>query len=384
MRTAIRSTVLASLLTAIGAAAFAGPTDPPAGAIQATGKTLTEVEPRTAISATNTPGNPAALYVISQPGSYYLTGDVTGVAGKTGIVITVSNVRIDLNGFNLKGVPGSLNGVYHQGTSPSNAEIINGSIINWGQSGVKFDQQPVTGARFRNVRVADNGLYGITTSSSARIEQCVAASNGNTGFQFGSNSIVTDCQATSNGGHGFDGLSGVNLDRCTANGNTGSGIRLGMNSTVTNCLAGSNTANGLDLLWGCRASRCTANNNSSYGVFMAGGCALTESTAVQNATSGVRITGTLSTVSRCTFEGVSGFPVITLDPVNSVRIADNCINAGTYAVSGTSVANALVTGNQCTSQTSGAFNLAASAQVGATVTAAGSIGAVSPFANFVR
>src|SRR3954451_24121391 len=33
------------------------------------------------------PGNGSALYVISQPGSYYLTGDIAGVAGKNGIEI---------------------------------------------------------------------------------------------------------------------------------------------------------------------------------------------------------------------------------------------------------------------------------------------------------
>ena len=47
---------------------------------------------------------------IDEPGSYFLSRDVTGVAGQNGIIINASDVTIDLNGFALIGVPGSLRG----------------------------------------------------------------------------------------------------------------------------------------------------------------------------------------------------------------------------------------------------------------------------------
>ena len=50
--------------------------DPPVGPITSTFKTLTEVEPRIAINATNTPGDADSIYIISQPGSYYMTGNI--------------------------------------------------------------------------------------------------------------------------------------------------------------------------------------------------------------------------------------------------------------------------------------------------------------------
>ena len=90
--------------------AFAGPLTPP-GAPAPTMKTLHEIEPSTPINATNTPGDADAVFVISQSGPYHLTEDVIGEVGKHGIQINTNNVTLDLRGFNLEGVAGSLDGV---------------------------------------------------------------------------------------------------------------------------------------------------------------------------------------------------------------------------------------------------------------------------------
>ena len=44
-------------------------------------------------------------FVISQPGSYRLTGNLTVPTGADGIVISVPNITIDLNGFTIAGAP---------------------------------------------------------------------------------------------------------------------------------------------------------------------------------------------------------------------------------------------------------------------------------------
>ncbi|HZJ13677.1 MAG TPA: hypothetical protein VFD27_01440, partial [Chthoniobacteraceae bacterium] len=72
-----------------------GPLTPP-GAPAPTMKTLDQIEPRTAINSTNTPGDDDSLFKITQPGSYYLPGNITGVATKHGIEITASDVTLDL------------------------------------------------------------------------------------------------------------------------------------------------------------------------------------------------------------------------------------------------------------------------------------------------
>src|SRR5687768_13641512 len=96
---------LASAAAAAAAAAIvlAGPLDPPTGPVAPTYKTLGDIEPRTAIQSLS--GNDTARYVISRPGSYYLTGDITGVPNRSCIEIHTGNVSIDLNGFSLIGAP---------------------------------------------------------------------------------------------------------------------------------------------------------------------------------------------------------------------------------------------------------------------------------------
>jgi hypothetical protein len=116
-------------LAGLAASATAGPLDPPSGAIQPTYKTLSEVEARIAVNATNTPGDADSLYKITQPGSYYLTGNVTGVAGAKNIAIEISaaNVTLDLNGFAVDGAGQSKTGVLMSGAY---GRVHNGSIRN--------------------------------------------------------------------------------------------------------------------------------------------------------------------------------------------------------------------------------------------------------------
>ena len=61
-------------------------------------KTLDQVEARTIINAANTPGDANNTFIISQAGSYYLTGNITGESGKNGISIQAEDVTLDLNG----------------------------------------------------------------------------------------------------------------------------------------------------------------------------------------------------------------------------------------------------------------------------------------------
>src|SRR5216117_1440443 len=134
----VRWTAVAGLVVVVGTlASLAGPLDPPAGPVAPTGKTLGEVEPRIAVNAANTPGDSNSLFKITQPGSYYLTGNITGVANKHGIEIAASGVTLDLNGFDLLGAPGSLDGVsVTTAAVQSNITVFNGSVRAWGDKGI--------------------------------------------------------------------------------------------------------------------------------------------------------------------------------------------------------------------------------------------------------
>src|SRR3979411_1007872 len=97
---------LALLLSAVALATlnpqlstFAQGSLTPPGAPAPTMKTLSQIEPRTAISFTP--------FVIPNAGSYYVTTNLVGISGTNGIVISSGNVTLDLNGFALLGVAGS-------------------------------------------------------------------------------------------------------------------------------------------------------------------------------------------------------------------------------------------------------------------------------------
>jgi hypothetical protein len=89
---------LSTLDTQLSTVLAQGPLTPP-GAPAPTMKTLQQVEPRIEINATNTPGDADSIFKITEPGSYYLTGNVAGVSGKHGIEIAASDVTLDLMGF---------------------------------------------------------------------------------------------------------------------------------------------------------------------------------------------------------------------------------------------------------------------------------------------
>ena len=62
-------------------------------------KKLDEIEARTIVNTADTPGDATNTFIISAPGSYYLTGNLTGDTGKHGISIQANDVTLDLNGF---------------------------------------------------------------------------------------------------------------------------------------------------------------------------------------------------------------------------------------------------------------------------------------------
>ncbi|MBK7403312.1 MAG: hypothetical protein IPJ41_01430 [Phycisphaerales bacterium] len=154
----------AAVLLAGAALLFAGPLDPPSGPVSGTYKTLTEVEPRIAISSANTPGDATSLYKITKPGSYYLTGNVTGKSGRYGIYIEADKVTIDLSGFTLSGVAGSLDGIQgYEGIRDTT--IRNGAVSGWARSGIYIGGGAygyASGVHIEDVYASDNTYVGIS------------------------------------------------------------------------------------------------------------------------------------------------------------------------------------------------------------------------------
>jgi len=252
----------------------------PSGAPAPTMKTLDQVEPRKPIDATNTSGNAGNLYRITAPGSYYLTGPITGVAAKNGISIEASDVTIDLRGFSVTGVPGSFDGVRFT-DGHSRLTLRNGTITGWGGDGVNEfagEGMAIEGiyedlhlaanggsgmslgdkCTVRACKFSDNSNYGLSANGRAAISLCTANDNGVGGIYFGSGSVLDsvsanngdtgfecydepalmkDCVAFDNGSAGFRSSGGTKIGNCIARNNSGAGIDAGNFSTVTNCTA---------------------------------------------------------------------------------------------------------------------------------------------------
>lgn len=177
--------------------AVAGDLNPPAGPVSPTAKPLSEVEPRLAVSAESTPGDADNVFIITQPGSYYLAGDVDAGIGQNGIFIGSSDVTLDLNGFTLSG-QGAGKAVVVDGQS---VWIRNGAINGWGEGGIEGSSSP--GLRISHInflRCDEFAVRGGVARENSVIEDCVARECGvgegiNSAAFITQRGVVTRCVA---------------------------------------------------------------------------------------------------------------------------------------------------------------------------------------------
>jgi parallel beta-helix repeat protein len=324
-RTVLSLSALALLIT--GAALYAGPLNPPAGPVAPTLKTLTEVEPRTAINATNTPGDADSLFRITQPGSYYLTSNITGVAGRHGIEIAASGVTLDLNGFELSGVatPGfSFAGVRVDTSGLAGICVRNGTVRGWSGGGLDLFSFSPTNCSVTDVRALKNGADGIAIGSSSQVSGCTASFNVGTGIQLSFSCATSRCVVSNNGLNGISGgvtniivhctaylngidgiIGGINsmVSDCVSYDNTDEGFTIGSSGTITGCKASTNGGSGISLQSNASAINCSSHINNLHGISAVARCYIFGNTCVRNGAnvnigSGIYVSG-----DTCRIEG---------------------------------------------------------------------------------
>jgi parallel beta-helix repeat protein len=277
----------------------AGDLNPPPGPITPTMKPLTEIEPRIAINATNTPGDDDSLFKITESGSYYLTGNIIGESGKVGVEIAASGITLDLMGFDLVGVVGSLDGIIAE--PAENIAVRNGSLRDWGDDGV--DLSSAAGTRLADLRASGNARVGIRAGNNAVVTGCISRSNVKGGITTGNNSMITNCSAESNQGNpsvpgnGFATGNNCTITNCSAQSNGGAGITTGPGSSITNCSARSNTLNGIFADGSCAVTNCSATFNALNGISGASSSTITDCVASFNVQDGIRV------AANCTVRG---------------------------------------------------------------------------------
>lgn len=244
----------------------AGDLNPPVGPVVPSMKPLSEVEPRMAINAANTPGDGDSTYRIAAPGSYYLTGNLAGEASKAGIEIAASNVSVDLMGFELQGISGSLQGIRITVANMMNISIRNGTIRGWGGAGV--DTNSATSKALILLRVSNCGASGFAAGAGAVITDCVSTANTGAGFTVGVGGVMTNCFAANNMTFGISANTGNTLTNCTAIFNTTDGISIGQGSTVTSCTSRANSGHGIVGGAASTIQQCTSSANLGDGILV--------------------------------------------------------------------------------------------------------------------
>jgi hypothetical protein len=228
-------------------------------------------------------------FTISASGSYYLSGNLTGVSGQDGITIKAGYVTIDLNGFALLGVSGSISGI--TATPESRVRIFNGSVKGWGKNGIDcsvsshgiFDHLRVSensdtglyagaASTLSNITAESDGSIGISTNIRCTVTQCEASGCGLAGLSVNDGGIVTNCTAAFSL-YGFSVGNDITLIGCTAVKNTGDGINAHENATISKCTAnGNGSGPNAGISTGIRAniSGCTAIGNNGDGIVFSG------------------------------------------------------------------------------------------------------------------
>lgn len=445
-RTGLSSLVLASGVIGVAAWVVAGPLNPPAGPVASTYKTLTEVEPRIAINAANTPGDADSVFRITTAGSYYLTGEVVAPAGFAGIEIDAAGVTLDLNGMRVRG---PLSGAVAHGIElgrSAEVVILNGTIDRFMGSGVSGET--VDHVRLERVRIASCREPGVNIGGPAVVRDCTFEGNGSGGVvtdgcRVGPASVVTGCAFISNTGDGLDAGEGSTVSGCASRLNTGRGFSVAQSSSVASCTALKNTQNGFELSSYSTIADCTALENSGgivgsnattirgctvrdsvlQGIVVGSGSNITATASSSNGGDGISVSVTAN-VTGCTVEfngddGITGSGQFTnnyvafnfndgIDISGASLVANNnCTsngNGGNAAnirivsfncrVEGNTCANAdtgilvsfgdnVIVRNTCSNNTTN-FNVPANASVGTIFNIAGGIDITTSnsFANF--
>lgn len=348
------------VLAAATTPAHAGSLTPPAGPVTPTMKTLDQVEPRTPINSTTTPGNSAATFRITQPGSYYLTGNVTGQPARHGISIESDNVTLDLMGFALLGGAGTFDGI-NIATFRDNIVIRNGHVRNWGGDGI--DAQ-IDSGRIEQITSVNNGGRGITNLASTlttTIRACEVRMSGSDGILAGADATISDCTVRMPGGAGIVAGDNAVIERCTVHESTNDGIRVGRNAalntcavraagglaafsigpsaTLTNCAAADAAAAGFLVAQGAALAHCAARDNSGPGFSLDDGAAVSACVASGNLAGGfvLDLGGTISdsTAINNSGDGITAATACTIrhcaalrNTGDEIQVFEDCLVVG--------------------------------------------------------
>ena len=270
----------------------------PTSAPAPTMKTLAQIEPRIAVQSLGA----APPYTITQPGSYYLTGNITVGSGNA-ININVANVSLDLMGFTLESTNATAGGAAINVGTVSHLRLRNGNI----QSGSTYVPGTLTPKGFAygilgtnltdstiyDIQVTGVGATGVAVGDGDTVERCKVSSSTN-GITHTLSGLTKDCvvlNCASSGivgdvvegcsGYGFwtQGISARLASMSRGTSQTGTGLIA--TACAQNCVGYSGVSTGMDCT-GATASGCyasTIGGSTSLKATIAIGCVVSGGSA---------------------------------------------------------------------------------------------------------
>jgi parallel beta-helix repeat protein len=367
--------VAAGIMAAI--CAHAGELDPPSSPASTPGP-----EPRTAVNQDNTPGSSSAFFVITRPGSYYLTGNIRNqslLSSRDGIRIAANDVTLDLNGFTLDGleligipIAGSpqpqgllapTTGVRASGDL-TNITVMNGVVLDWNDRGIN-----------------------LSSADACVVRDIRSRSNDGLGISVGDRSLIIDCLAESNAGGGIRGGESCQVIHSTASLNTGSGISVGPGSLVESCVARGNLGGGIGIDAGdnSRVVGCISESNGASGIRVQDRCIVTDCLSTLNGSSGISIgSRTVAAGNSCSENGGDGITVFPTTEGNCRVDVNTVTDNGDWGIfvfgSG---GDCIFVRNMASDNTSGNYDFGSGDHSGQIISAPGNgFVASNPWANF--
>lgn len=311
----------------LGAALIAGPLNPPSGPIASTYKTLTEVEPRIAVNATNTPGDATAAYIINAPGSYYLTSNLSTNLAATIRINAFGPVQLDLAGFQINALAANATAIVQ---NQSGALIVrNGGLVNFANGFSGFAGVGAPPVTFENVSftgclssVALSGplvlrgceIFNTTSFNAVRGVSCGPGSviTGSTFQQPGNNDLVVGAQSlisgcTFQGGSSYTVIAGAGstVENSTfTQGNTG---LQATSAIVRDCTFSGFAVTAIEATFACTIERnniTTAGGGSASGILAGGNCEVRDNRILGtgSAVAGIQAGNGRNTIARNTVQ----------------------------------------------------------------------------------
>lgn len=223
--------------------------------------------------------------VISQPGSYRLTGPLMAPEFQGAIRITVDGVTLDLNGFRVTTelAAGGVDGISAAGRAGT--RVSNGTVDGFGGEGIETGER----ARIESVSVNTCGGVGIRVSHLSAVLGSNLKSNGGHGIEAGAACTISGNIAELNGGAGIYTPSRSTVTGNAVNANSGPGIEVGYASTVSGNVATFNTGNGIRAGDGSTLRENSVQSNSADGIRADSGCTISQNSVRANGGDGIEV-----------------------------------------------------------------------------------------------